>query len=249
MYKRLIWFKILQTHHSQRGMTLMESLVVAVMLSIMVVVTTPPLIMGMATRIQNRRAEAAVTLAQQEIERIRLLVDQGAYLNDILPPVGKTISGTPITNPNQITEVAPPTSILNNPPCADPPELPCSEPNSSQAWWTANEEFIVQTFRDEGVIQEIPHPKNKNGNYQQVVVFRMGVRVYSKVSKPQVGSLRKEPAPLYLSTSPSGESILEQEDGDVITAKQNQFPLAVIYTDFSRGDLIGSLERYHEFTE
>ncbi|ELR97277.1 type II secretion system protein [Gloeocapsa sp. PCC 73106] len=245
MQQRLIWFKLLNRHHSQKGMTLVETLVVTVILTVMVIVTTPPLILGMATRIQNRRAETAVTLAQKEIERIRLVVARGDYTNSMLPPRASQSA-------NEMTEVSAPNSIQNNPPCTDPNQTvpPCIlnsnnnsvDPNHGKVWWTADKEFLVQTFRDEGVVQVL-------GNQQeQVVVFRMGIRVYSKVAVGDLNNLRTESAPLYLSTSPGTESVVQRE-GQVIRAKHSQFPLAVIYTDFSRGDLVGSLERYHEFTE
>ncbi|TVQ44662.1 MAG: type II secretion system protein [Gloeocapsa sp. DLM2.Bin57] len=230
----LIYLKILIKKQSDSGMSLMESLVAIVIISLMAVVTTPPLILAMATRIQTRRAQTAVTLAQKELERIRLIVDSGDYLNNMLPPVASG-GGAAITTPSQISTAGAPNAILPAPPCAIPEET-CTPYSYNQAWWVDDsQEYFIQTFRTTGVQQD-----------NQVVVFRMGIRVYSKVAEADLGSLRTESAPLYL-TRGAGERTVVNRDGSNISARQRQFPLAVIYADFSRGDLIGSLERYHEF--
>lgn len=231
---RLIYLKILLKQQKDSGMSLMESLVAIVIIALMVVVTTPPIILAMATRIQSRRAQTAVTLAQKELERIRLIVDSGTYTNNMLPPVGMA-AGTPITNPSEISTTGAANGILPEPPCAVP-EDPCTPYNYNQAWWVDDsQEYFIQTFRTTGVQQD-----------GQVVVFRMGIRVYSKVAEADIDSLRTESAPLYLTRGAGERAVINRDDTD-ISARQRQFPLAVIYADFSRGDLIGSLERYHEF--
>jgi len=235
MKQKLIWLKILGQKNSNSGMSLMEALVAMVLISVMVVVTTPPLLLAMATRIQTRRTETAVTLAQKELERIRLIVDTGTYTNGMLPPQARNSGNTNITTPGNISQTRPPTSIRNTPTCTVV-NTSCDPSNDSQAWWTDDsQEFFVQTFRTTGVQQ--------NG---QIVVFRMGIRVYSKVSQQDLANLRTEAAPMYL-TRGAGERTVVTRNGTNISAKQSQFPLAVIYADFSRGDLIGSLQRYHQF--
>jgi hypothetical protein len=182
----------------------------------------------MATRIQTRRTETAVTLAQKELERIRLIVDTGTYTDDMLPPQARNSAGTNITTPGDISQTRPPTSILTDPPCAVF-EISCPAYDDNQAWWTdSSQEFFVQTFRTTGVQQN-----------NQIVVFRMGIRVYSKVAEQNLASLRTlrtEAAPMYL-TRGAGERIVVTRNGTNIRARQSQFPLAVIYADFSRADL------------
>jgi hypothetical protein len=188
----------------------------------------------MATRIQTRRTETAVTLAQKVLERIRLIIDTGTYTNDMLPPQARNDAGTSITTPGDISQTRPATSILTAPPCAVP-ETSCLAYNDNQAWWTdSSQEFFVQTFRTTGVQQN-----------NQIVVFRMGIRVYSKVAEQDLASLRSlrtEAAPMYL-TRGAGETTIVTRNGRNIRAKQSQFPLAVIYADFSRADL----NTYHQF--
>ena len=235
MKQQLIWLKILGQKNSNSGMSLTEALVAMVLISVMIVVTTPPLILAMATRIQTRRTETAVTLAQKELERIRLIVDTGTYTDNMLPPEAQDGGNSVITTPGDIAQTRAPNEIIDEPPCAVPEES-CVPPNFNEAWWTdESQEFFVQTFRTAGVEQD-----------DQIVVFRMGIRVYSKVAEEDLNNLRTEVAPMYL-TRGAGERTVVTRDGRNITAKQRQFPLAVIYADFSRGDLIGSLERYHEF--
>ncbi len=235
---RLIYLKILLKKNTNSGMSLMESLVATVIISLMVVVSTPPLILAMATRIQNRRAETAMTLAQKELERIRLIVDTGLYEDNLLPPIA-TIGATQITNPNQISQAGPPNTV-----CVIG-ESGCTITNSNQAWWTdPSKEYFIQTFRTTGVQENVSIDRRV---IPQTVVFRMGIRVYSKASFEDLGSLRTESAPIYLTRGAGERTLLERNDGENISARQRQFPLAVIYADFSRGDLIGSLRKYHEF--
>jgi type II secretory pathway pseudopilin PulG len=235
MKQQLIWLKILSQKNSNSGMSLMEALVAMLLISVMVVVTTPPLILAMATRIQTRRTETAVTLAQKELERIRLIVDTGTYTNNMLPPQARNSSNANITTPGNISQSRPPTSLRTTQTCTVV-TASCDPSNDSQAWWVdSSQEFFVQTFRTTGVQQ--------NG---QVVVFRMGIRVYSKIAQQDIANLRTEAAPMYL-TRGAGERTVVTRNAANISARQSQFPLAVIYADFSRGDLIGSLQRYHQF--
>lgn len=211
---------------SEEGLTILESLVGILVITLVLAASTPPILMAAATRIQNKRAEQAILIAQQEVDRVRLLVEQGDYRNDELPP---SISG--LTNPNRISDMFPPTSICST--------TPCTPTQPSQAKKTEQDQsghyFIVQIFRDPGVsdpqIRDLSTPSQP-----QILAFRIGVRVYSKAAEPKLlsGQLVTEAAPLRVTDS---------------VAQQRERPLAVLYADFARGDLTPSLRRYREFLQ
>lgn len=250
----------LKRRSPQAGLTLVESMVAMTIISIMAVVTTPPLILSMANRIQNRRTETAMNLAQKEIERIRLIMDKGGYEEYHIPPVGKVPGG--MNSIDEIIKVTPPTRISNKQPCGIPADDSCDkDPNYKKAWWSESEEFFIQTFRspgygpcgsigaecEEGDCEEEPTGGGGGGEEDGVpVAFRMGVRVYSKAAYEDLGSLQTHVAPLYLSTGAGENVAIQKKGGTTINAKQRQFPLAAIYADFTRGDLVGSLDKYYE---
>lgn len=246
----LIWLNLRQSprtplrgrSQSESGLTLMESIVVIAIISIMAALTTPPLILAMASRIQARRAEMAMDIAQKEIERVRLLVDRGEYTRVNLPDVGENDSGTTITDIQELPNVAPPNRIVGIPICGVPIQNPCQTggPQHDRAWWSPSREFFIQAFRDPGV--------DLNPPTGAPVAFRMGVRVYSKAAAEDINQLQTQIAPLYLSSG-AGERAKVRHNGTFITAKNRQFPLAVVYADMVRGDLVGTLERYRQLVE
>lgn len=207
---------------SEEGLTILESLVGILVITLVLAASMPPILMAAATRVQNKRAEQAIQIAQQEVDRVRLLVEQGDYRNDELPPA---ISG--LTNPNRLKDMFPPTSVCST--------IPCSPTQPSQAKRSEDGNFIVQIFRDPGVsdpqIRDLSTPSQP-----QILAFRIGVRVYSKAAEQNLlsGRLVTDAAPLRVTDS---------------IAQQTERPLAVLYADFARGDLTPSLRRYREFLQ
>ena len=59
------------------GFTLIESLVAMIVISITLVAIVPPIFWATGTRVQNRRAEQALAIAQGEIDRVRTQVERG----------------------------------------------------------------------------------------------------------------------------------------------------------------------------
>ena len=181
----LIWLKLrlkrIDNNYSEQGLTLIETLMAIVVIAIVITASTPPILLAVATRIQNRRAEQAMQIAQQEVERVRLIVDQGNYLNSRLPPASS------ITDPDNINTVGAPTA-----PCTPPPDS-YGSCTSTQAFTEDN--FLVQVFRDPGVSQAGVAPDGS----AQVVAFRMGVRVYSPAA--ELGSLGTRPASLQMTNA------------------------------------------------
>ena len=62
---------------SEDGLTLLECLVAIAVIALTGAMIGPPLVMAAATRVQNRRAEQALQLAQGEVDRIRAMVIRG----------------------------------------------------------------------------------------------------------------------------------------------------------------------------
>lgn len=201
---------------SEQGLTLIEVLVAILVITIAIAVATPPIMIAVAVRVQNRRAEQALQIAQQEIERVRVLIARGNNpTNEGYPP------DSGVNDPAELVNVAPPTSSYD---CPNPP-TPCLPSSPSEALVKGEEKnkFLVQTFRDVG---EPPRG--------EVVAFRMGVRVYSIAAKEELdnsGAL----------ANPVREANLQFTTGQ---GEQRRYPLAVLYVDLVRSDAQGSLCRY-----
>jgi len=64
---------LFEQRHSESGLTLMECVVAIAVVALAGALITPPLFLAAATRVQNRRSEQALQIAQGEIDRIRTL--------------------------------------------------------------------------------------------------------------------------------------------------------------------------------
>lgn len=85
----------LQSKYSEQGFSLLEALISIAVIAVVISSFTPPIFLAVGTRVQNRRAEQAMQLAQAEVDRVRRLVERGQYDNPTstdpaqkLPPVG-----------------------------------------------------------------------------------------------------------------------------------------------------------------
>ena len=168
-------------------------------------------------------------LAQGEIDRVRVLVEQGKYTVNDLPAV-------PATSPSDITSVSAPTILSNT---LKSSNSSCSNlytgtqtPDTSTALQVdvnrdCQPDFLVQTFRD-GVTFT-------GANNQTVVMgFRMGVRVYAYAAvapNGQLPTLETQPASLKFITG---------------LGSQRSRPLAVLYTTITRSDSNLSLCKYKD---
>lgn len=177
----LRWF-VDRTSRSEQGVTLLECLVAIMVIAVTIAAITPPIFVAVATRVQNQRAEQAQQLAQQEIDRTRLVVERGVYtVADLPPDLG-------VAN---VATAPPPSSaatILND----------RTQATSATRAYTVDvnrdgkEDFLVQIFRNPGV--------NGVTNNPPPVAFAMGVRVYAAQARPRLGSLSAEPAALKFVT-------------------------------------------------
>lgn len=197
----------------EQGFTLLESLMGMVVISIVVVAITPPIFLTVATRVQNRRAEQAMQLAQGEVDRVRVLMEQGSKSN--LPAVASGLS-------NDITSGSTPTTLSttiksNNTSCSNldtGTQVAANKALRVDINRDCQPDFLVQTFRDDGT-------KVIVGGNEVPIVFRMGVRVYAAMAKDNLNNLEKSCASLKLTTGEGG---------------QRKRPLAAMYTTVARSD-------------
>lgn len=219
----------LRKKDSERGLTLMEALVAVLMVSAVLVAITPPIFLTVATRVQNRKAEQALQLANGEIDQVRVLVQEGitggrrGSVNQ-LPSLADGVK--------TIAEVGPPTSKdgrlqSTNYECskydqANAPQLDVTTARQVDVNGDCQADFLVQTFRsnEQNILR---------AGLSVPVVFRVGVRVYS-ISANFEG-LETGQASLQLTT---GEG------------QQTKRPLAVMYTVLGQGDSGDALDQYHE---
>lgn len=205
---------------TEEGLTLIESLAAIVIFGLAVVAISPPIALSLAARVRAHRAEQALNLAQGEIDRVRLLVEQGNQgfdpdvFTDLLPPKGE--------------DGDVPTSRVNcSPhPLADDAKKAC-EVDIDGNGTIENMDFIVQTFRTANQCEDA---NIKKINVKIPVGFKMVVRVYTVASfdsnpvlSPQQGSLA------FSGATTSGPT-----------------PLAVLSSTLVRSDLASSSDAYQK---
>lgn len=212
----------LRNHHSsESGLTLVESLVAVVMIAVAVSATLPPLFMAAATRVQNRRFEQAMQLAQGEVDRVRTMVEQN---NHYTPSSGAAAANIPQAvvgevNINAVTAPSEPfgdtlsfSAACND--IADPTALsvPVNQllPIDIDGKADCKPEFYMQTFR---IDKEGGLPLSQ---------FQLGVRVYSaSIKNNNFENLSVEEASLKMTTG---------------AGFQTTRPLAVLYTQITKAD-------------
>ncbi|HLP87547.1 MAG TPA: prepilin-type N-terminal cleavage/methylation domain-containing protein [Nostocaceae cyanobacterium] len=198
---------------SEQGFTILESIMAIVIISIIVVAVTPPILLVVATRVQNQKAEQARQLAQREVDKVRTLIERGNYANTVLPVSASTT--------DDAEDIAAPTTFLTTP-CSSTPAAytsACSvdiydDPNDSSD--DNQPEYYIQVFRTK---------QKTYGSANQVVAFQMGVRVYSAAARGQTG----------LETTQASLKFTNEQ------GSQRKYPLAVMYTNVVRSDIKDSL--------
>jgi len=226
------------SRHPDRGLTLIEGLIAIVIVSITLVSITPPIFWATGTRIQNRRAEQALQLAQGEIDRVRTLVDQGQATIDLLPPIAVGVANIRLVNNVAAPTIPKDGNVISvNPLCTnkDDGKAPDSPTKYLQVNTDPNPEnsndckanFLIQTFRSTGFDENGIVPAGTTAP----AGFVMGVRVYSIVAERNVGKLLTEQASL------KGTNGL----GNQLTR-----PLAVQYSTIVRSNASKNLDIYRK---
>ena len=197
-----------RSSRSNEGITLLESLVAIIVLTIAVTVVTPPIFLAVATRVQNQKAEQAMQLAQKYVDQVRGTVEQGEYDNAALPSKASEADPEEVNSPNELLD----TIDSSNSSCNsfDPNDMPAEKPLKAikaDVNGDCEADFFVQIFRSS------LERKNASGS---VTAFPMGVRVYAMAAEDNVGSLQKI------------EALLTPTQG---FGQQTTNPLATIYTN------------------
>lgn len=211
-------------HPTEEGLTLIESLAAVVILGISVVAISPPIALSIATRVRAHRAQQAMQLAQGEIDRVRVLVENigpgKTVLTSIegsLPPDRGNLKpqNVPVTTPN--------------------PTKACHESLSDEWCYVHLDEdnqwdMAIQRFRT--YTQQGKDPEGKETG-QNLAAFIFGVRVYTRASI-DAGNLATETpietASLALSAATS----------------QSTLPLAASSVPIVKSDSASAFQTYNE---
>ncbi|MFM7423733.1 MAG: hypothetical protein ACKO7W_01815 [Elainella sp.] len=203
-----------------QGITIIECLVAIMLIGLTIAMVTPPLLIATASRVQTRRAEQAMQIAQGEVDRISTLVQQGNHQADRLPAVVGSLSGQ-----------AGPTSLASAmitsraQACAPPP--PTAPVSATQAVQIdvdgdCEPDFFMQVFRTAGLYTQAEQSGGRAPAARRPAQFDLGVRVYSILARRNLGAgLKSESASLRMT---SGQGT------------QASNPLAVIYRPVTWGE-------------
>lgn len=216
---------------AEQGLTLIEGLLAIVIITITIIGITPPIFWATATRVQNQRAEQALSLAQGEIDRVRSLMERRSIgdtdLNN-LPPVAP-VSEAEIRDRTRVPapNAAKSARIQSNRDCGTGVNDDGTAPTSINQYTQVDvngdceADFLVQTFRSPGLNERgLPFlPGNTEG--RSLSAFVMGVRVYSSLAKPALDEGRGEVEPAQLK-------------GTTGAGFQLKRPLAVVYSTVVR---------------
>ncbi len=202
------------------GFSILEVLVAMIVSSIMVAVITPPIFMAAAARVQQRRAQQSLMVAQSEIDRVRVTVERGVYTATEIPAFGAdNLSAVPA--PTAIHGQMKSTANCSNPPRYDGTSISATTLLPVDIDGDCKSDYLVQIFRTNG--------PTTNANPPQLMGFQVMVRVYANVAQQNLGQLRTERADLLMGTGSGGAT---------------RRPLAVLKTSVVRPDASTALQNY-----
>lgn len=219
------------------GFTLIESLVAMIVISITLVAIVPPIFWATGTRVQNRRAEQALAIAQGEIDRVRGVLERSDVpLAANLPPQVTKAEFASYRGPN-------PKSSWANKMRSTLPKFNTAETSTDGIQFPENADtyipvdtdgdgkadFLVQVFRDPGtcmVVNPCVFPDTPR-------IFAMKVRVYSAIAiGSDLTNLETQKAALIGTTG---------------TGQSKNRPLAVLSSQVARSVSSGALEQRREY--
>ena len=243
MYRRLKLLPRLRSvsppASAQAGVTLLECLIAVAVIGITSALILPPLFVAAASRVQNRRAEQALQIAQGEVDRIQTMVASGSHkvrlINELngLPAIGTT------SRTVSLDTIAPPagvaSSILKSVRTATTggcntytgQQIALNQALSVDVDGDCTADFYMQVFRDNNAATNLALGTNRLSN------FRLAVRVYSALALTSFGSMSTPVLPASLQIT-SGEG------------NQRLRPLAVLYSQAVWSDQSASLCELHE---
>ena len=219
------------------GFTLIESLVAMIVISITLVAIVPPIFWATGTRVQNRRAEQALAIAQGEIDRVRGVLERSdAPLPANLPPQVTKAEFASYRGPN-------PKSPWGNKMRSIKPEFNTAETSTDRIQFPASADtyvpvdtdgdgkadFMVQVFRDPGICAAV----NPCVDPDTPRIFAMKVRVYSAIAiGSELANLETQKAALIGTTG---------------TGQARNRPLAVLSSQVARSVSSSALDQRREY--
>jgi type II secretory pathway pseudopilin PulG len=196
-----------------QGLTIIECLVAIMLIGLTIAMVTPPLLIATASRIQTRRAEQAMQIAQGEVDRISTLVQQGNHRSDQLPALVGNLSGQ--GGPTSLAN-----AMITSRAQACAPPAPTAPTTANQAVQIdvdgdCQPDFFMQVFRATDIYTQAELSGGRAPAARRPAQFDLGVRVYSILARRNLGAgLRTDPASLRMT---SGQGT------------QASNPLAVVY--------------------
>ncbi|NER83155.1 MAG: type II secretion system protein [Leptolyngbya sp. SIO1D8] len=166
------WF---QSNNPEAGLTLIESLIAIIVIGLTVSAITPAFVLAVATRVQSQRTEQANQIAQDEIDKARIVMELGTVDDPGTPDVETRESFLPVDAGDEDVDAveAPGTFLsLTNAGCLrdDLDDLPgVEEACSIDINGDGEADFAVQTYR----VNSYTAPDG------EIAAFEMGVRVYA----------------------------------------------------------------------
>ncbi|MDR7898310.1 hypothetical protein RHJ63_08310 [Thermosynechococcus sp. JY1334] len=198
-----------QLHSAEQGLTLAECIVAILLVNVAVAALVAPLMLVAATRVQNDRISQASALALSEVDRMRVLMEQGVNVTTAVIPPPSSVTAS-LGQPELLSNQPPPTTVVT---CTGGGmALPTSATEGCLRVFN-NREFVVQIYR--GSITFGPN--------NRIVGYPMQVRVYNRAT--------------FTNGSPSTATPIGQQPATMTTSIGNlELPLAVITTDIVQGD-------------
>lgn len=215
-----------QARSSEQGLTLLECLIAVAVMGLTVGLVLPPLLIASATRVQTRRAEQALQLAQGEVDRVRIIVARGDHTPANLPAnIGNTTNLEAFPAPGgALNQLKSSVNCGNN---YNGTQIAANQALRVDVNGDCQPDFLMQVFRTRGSTT-----RSESGNQDRPSEFRLGVRVYS------ITSIRGENF-AGLGTEQASLSLTNSERNQL-----NQ-PLAVLYTQVSWGDRDSTLCQFY----
>lgn len=207
-------------HSSEAGLTLIECLVAIAVIAITTASIGPMMVFSVATRVQNQKVEQALQLAQAEIDKVRLTVEQGGDYGQRLRNLSLYAAPSTIS---VAANVSAPTTFL----ASTASVSSITQARKVDIDGDGAPDFAIQLFRTTG--REVAPV---TGSVSTPVVFQVGVRVYDARAESRLPGLERDEAGLAF-TSGEGE--------------RGRRPLAVLYSQIAQGDRNGALCEYFRF--
>jgi type II secretory pathway pseudopilin PulG len=214
---------------SQQGLTIMECLVAIMLIGITIAMVTPPLLIATASRVQTRRGEQALQVAQDEVDRINTMVQRGLHQSSLLPPNA--------TQAN-LRNVPPPTSVggaiktTRRAGCgtaySEQTPLPINQALQIDVDGDCKPDFYMQVIRTGSqftLAETVGSSSTKTAQTVRPAKFDLGVRVYSALAQRNLvsGQLSNPPTPASFGLT-------------IGQGQQATNPLAVVYKTLSWGE-------------